>query len=123
VKARVAVVAGGILGTLVRYAVGEIVHPGGGWPWATFVVNLVGASLLGYITGRFLRHPRAHPLWRPLVGVGVLGSFTTFGTFTVELSRLLAGGRIVVALGYATASICLGMVAAVGMVRVGELGR
>jgi CrcB protein len=123
VRARFAVVGGGVIGTLVRYAVGEIVTPSGVWPWSTFIVNIVGAAVLGYVTGRFLRHPSAHPLWRPLVGVGIMGAMTTFGTFTLELSRLIAAGRLAVALAYGAASVVMGMAVAVGMVRLGEVQR
>ncbi|GGP41876.1 fluoride efflux transporter FluC [Saccharothrix coeruleofusca] len=84
-----AVALGGGLGGLARYGLGLLV-PG---PWGTLLVNVLGCALIGVLMAFA---PRAHPLVRPLLGVGVLGGFTTFSAYAVDAVRL--GGAV--ALGY-----------------------
>lgn len=103
---RAAVAAGGALGTLARVGVDRAlpVAPGG-WPVATLLVNVSGALLLGVVLTRVRDH-RA----RALLGTGVLGAWTTFSTFAVELDVLLRT-RPLVALAYAATSVLAGLVA------------
>jgi len=78
--------AGGAVGTLVRAGSVEVLPAG--WSVSTIVVvNLLGAFLLGMLTGRVRR-----PLQRQFLLVGVLGSFTTFSTFVVDAVVLVARG-------------------------------
>lgn len=99
-----AVFAGGIAGTLARAGVVEAWAPHAGhWPWATFVVNVAGAALLGWI----LSGPRLHRL----IGTGLCGALTTFSTLQLELLRMLDAGRVGLALVYAGASLLIGIVA------------
>jgi CrcB protein len=108
-----AVFLGGILGTLARAGVAEALPAGGaggvGFPWATLLVNLAGAALLGWaavaLTG--------HPVRRHLVGTGLCGALTTFSTFQLELYRMVDDGRLGRALLYAGASLAAGLAAAV----------
>jgi fluoride exporter len=104
---------GGALGALARWGVSTAL-PGspGGWPWATLLVNLSGCLLLGVLfavlAGRF---PLAG--WpRPFLAVGVLGGYTTYSTFAVEVTRLVEARATVLAAGYVLASV-VGAVAAV----------
>jgi CrcB protein len=105
-----AVFLGGVLGTLTRAGVAEALPVGGpAFPWATLLVNLAGAALLGWaavaLTG--------HPVRRHLVGTGLCGALTTFSTFQLELYRMVDDGRVGRAVLYAAVSLIAGMAAAV----------
>ena len=78
---------GGALGALARWGVAEALPPSpGGWPWATLLVNLTGCLLLGVLLGGpRAPAPPAAPGSRPFLGVGVLGGYTTYSTFAVEV--------------------------------------
>lgn len=120
---RLAVAAGGAVGTGLRLGAAAVVPVGpSGWPWATFVVNLAGAYALGWLLGRAGRNLRTRPLTVPFLGTGILGSFTTFSTFAVEVADLVGTGRATLGAGYGLASVGAGAVlAAIG--RSGGGGR
>jgi len=110
------VAAGGAVGSTLRYLV-ALALPAAehGWPWATFAVNLVGAFLLGWLleglAARGPEGPRRQRV-RLVAGTGVLGGFTTYSSFALELDRLLVSGNALLALGYAVGTVALGMLAA-----------
>lgn len=107
------VAAGGALGSLARYAVGvALPHEPGGFPWATLVVNVVGSFLLGVLTALVLSTWSRRPLAQHFLGVGVLGGFTTFSAYSLELRDLLAADRPVLALLYAALTLAAGLGAA-----------
>jgi CrcB protein len=107
-----AVFAGGILGALARAGMVEAFpHARGGWPWATFAVNVAGAALLGYLVTRLQERLPLSAYRRPLLGSGFCGALTTFSTVQVELLQMLDRGRVALALGYAAASITAGFAA------------
>jgi fluoride exporter len=109
-----AIMAGGTVGTLARGGLTEAVpHRDGTWPWATFVVNLVGALLLGWLLTRLAERTAPSRYWRPLLGTGFCGALTTFSTFQVETIRLAKDGYPGTALAYAAASLAAGMAVAV----------
>lgn len=99
----VAVVAlGGVTGAFARYGAG-LLWPtaAGAFPWTTFLVNAAGCTAIGVLMVTVTEClPSAHRLVRPFLGTGVLGGFTTFSTYTVDVQRLLAAGHIAVALVY-----------------------
>jgi CrcB protein len=117
-----AVFVGGALGTLARAGLAVLAAPQPGhWPWPTFIVNIVGAFLLGYFTTRLLERLPVSSYRRPLLGTGVCGGLTTFSTLQVELLDLLDHGSVGLAVGYAAASIAAGLLAvgaATNIVRV-----
>ena len=83
------IAVGGVLGAEARYGLSRwITHPAGTMPWSTVVINLVGSMLLGVLMAT-IEARGAHRLVRPFVGVGVLGGFTTFSTFAVDVDVLL----------------------------------
>ena len=95
---------GGVAGALARAGVAEAWPPHAGhWPWATFVVNVAGAALLGWIVAgrRFHR----------LLGTGFCGALTTFSTLQLELLQMLDADRFGLAALYAAASVVAGLVA------------
>jgi CrcB protein len=101
-----AVFLGGAAGTLLRAGLLEGLGEGApGWPWATFVVNLLGAFLLGWLVVRFSPAFR----WRPLLTTGLCGGLTTFSTMQVELLTMLEAGHLGIAVGYAAASLLGGL--------------
>ncbi|WP_291377767.1 CrcB family protein [Demequina sp.] len=109
----VLVALGGAVGTLARWALTENLPSRGGWPVATLVENLVGAFLLGLLLEALVRSGDETPGRRMLrlgLGTGVLGGFTTFSAFALEVERLLATGAGGVAIGYFAASLVGGFV-------------
>jgi CrcB protein len=82
------VALGGAAGSVARYGVGVLVARmvGLGFPWATLIVNVVGGLLMGVLAVRV--GPEQENL-RLALGVGLLGGFTTFSTFSLETVRLL----------------------------------
>jgi CrcB protein len=107
-----AVFVGGALGTLARAALATVAAPEPGhWPWPTFIVNIVGAFLLGYFTTRLLERLPVSSYRRPLLGTGVCGGLTTFSTMQVEVVRMLEHRHYGMAVGYTTVSIVVGLLA------------
>ena len=116
-----AVFVGGAAGTLARALLSAAFPtPVAHWPWPTFVVNIVGAFLLGYFSTRLQERLPLSSYRRPALGTGLCGGLTTFSTMQVEIVRMLDGREFALALGYAAASLVLGYAAiqvATGMVR------
>lgn len=112
-----AVLMGGLVGSATREAVARLAA----WPdfpVATLIVNLVGSLLLGIYLAR--REHRRAPGWSlQFWAIGALGSFTTFSAFSLDVVRLLDGGRAGVALAYVVASIVGGVCLAVFGRRLG----
>jgi len=104
-----AIFLGGALGALLRAGLTEAFPPGSGdWPWATFVVNIVGAALLGYWFTT-LSHTSYR---RPLLTSGFCGALTTFSAIQVELLEMIDAGRLGLAFLYVAVSVAAGLIAA-----------
>jgi CrcB protein len=120
-----AIFAGGALGALARAELAEALpYHAGRWPWATFIVNLVGAFLVAYFTTRLQERLPVSAYRRPLLGTGFCGALTTFSTMQLELLRMLDDGRIALAVAYALSSVATGFLAvmvATNMVRRARL--
>jgi CrcB protein len=107
-----AVFVGGAVGTAARAALETLAAPDPGrWPWPTFVVNVVGAFLLGYFMTRLLERLPLSSYRRPLLGTGVCGGLTTFSTMQVETLKMLQHHHFGLAAGYTAASIAAGLIA------------
>jgi CrcB protein len=107
-----AIFAGGFAGAILRSELAEALpHSSAQWPWATFIVNIVGAFLLGYFTTRLQERLPLSSYRRPLLGTGLCGALTTFSTMQVEVLRMLDEDRIGVAVMYAGISVITGFAA------------
>ena len=114
------VATGGALGALGRYQAGRLIAnlagPDNAFPWATLGVNIVGSLAMGVLVGWLARgttSDQAAESLRLLVGVGLLGGFTTFSAFSAELVTLVHRGQAMLALGYSATSLIAGMAAVV----------
>lgn len=99
---------GGAIGAGFRYHIGRIALAmmGPGFPWGTWVINLVGGFLMGVLAGALARMQGVdgEPL-RLFLGVGVLGGFTTFSAFSLESYNMILRGEVVLAGAYAVSSV------------------
>ncbi|MFF5054946.1 fluoride efflux transporter FluC [Micromonospora sp. NPDC000663] len=108
------IAAGGVLGALARAGLQHLApHAPTGFPWATFGVNLSGCLLIGVLMATLAHVGGGHPLARPFLGVGVLGGFTTFSTYAVDVQQALVAGAPGTAVAYLAATL-LGALVAVG---------
>ena len=102
-----AVFAGGFLGALARVALAEALPASpGAWPWATFLVNVAGALVLGWVATHVRERRRT-----ALLGPGFCGALTTFSALQLELLLMLDGAHYALAAGYALASVAAGIAA------------
>lgn len=101
---------GGALGAMTRYELGLWITNkwNQGFPFHTFIINITGAFLLGFLNILFIERMTVSPLWRLGIGVGFLGAYTTFSTFGYEVITLLEGGSYTTAAAYALLSIGVG---------------
>ena len=106
------VMLGGALGAGARHLVGRAMLGwlGPGFPWWTLSINIAGGLMMGLLAGLLLRFSLAES-WRLFAGVGVLGGFTTFSSFSLEAVTLVQRGQLAAAGGYVAASV-LGSIAA-----------
>jgi len=93
--------AGGAVGGGLRWALNQAwpITPGH-FPWATFIENVTGCLVLGALMVFLLDVWRPSLYARPFLGIGVLGGFTTFSTYTADTSALLRAGQVPMALTY-----------------------
>lgn len=95
-----AIFVGGAVGTVLRAGLGTI-QPADGWPWVTFVVNLVAAGVLAWVVERVPPGGSRHPL----LATGLCGGLSTFATLQVEVLQLVeAGAAPAVAAAYVATS-------------------
>lgn len=109
------VAAGGAVGTLARYGLDETLGTVGDVPASTLAVNLIGALALGVLVGLGVSNRL-----RLLLGTGLLGGFTTYSAFAVQVRDLGAGDDVVLATAYAATTVVGGFVLAVLGVRWGR---
>jgi CrcB protein len=106
----VAIFAGGFAGAIARVELSEALpFSSRHWPWATFIVNVVGAVLLGYLITRLQERLPVSAYRRPLLGTGLCGALTTFSTLQLELLRMLEAGVVGLALAYVLISLAAGL--------------
>jgi CrcB protein len=120
------VFAGGALGTCVRVQFGERFGvPKNGWPWSTFFINISGAFALALLLG-VLARLGDDAGWRRRtrlgIGTGILGGYTTYSTFAVEVMQR-QGHAPLLGTGYAIATVVCGVSAAVAGLRLAAVRR
>lgn len=105
----------GAAGAISRYAldgwISDMTH--GQFPWGTFVINLLGAFALGVVVALTTERLLLSPNWRVALGIGFLGSFTTFSTYAYESVKLAEDGAVGLALVNSVGMVALGLLAAV----------
>ncbi|MEU0646699.1 fluoride efflux transporter CrcB [Streptomyces umbrinus] len=108
----VAVSVGGAIGASARYGASLLwpTHTGG-FPLTTFWVNVVGCFVIGAFMVVITEVWAAHRLVRPFFGTGVLGGFTTFSTYAVDIQRLVDTGHPRTALAYLAATLVAALAA------------
>ena len=114
------VMAGGALGAGMRYQVSRWLPMGTGWPWATFAVNVAGGLAMGLLAAWAMRTGHAGEGVRLLLGAGILGGFTTFSAFSLEMAMMIERGQLGMAMGYALASVVLALLAVFAGLAVGR---
>ncbi|MGX1567662.1 fluoride efflux transporter CrcB [Streptomyces sp. NPDC055506] len=99
------VALGGGAGAAARYAA-SLWWPSaaGDFPWTTLWVNIAGCAVIGVFMVVITEIRAVHPLVRPFFGTGVLGGFTTFSTYAVDIRKLLEGGHVGTGLAYLAAT-------------------
>ena len=111
-----AILMGGGIGSVLRYAVTLLVtqRVGAGYSWvATMLINVTGSFVIGAVFA--LAQTRAlgiSPLMRMFLMTGVLGGYTTFSTFSLDMVTLVSDGALPLGLLYASGSVLLGFLAA-----------
>ncbi len=109
------VMIGGAIGAGARHLAGQAIlaRLGQGFPWWTLSINITGSLLMGLMIGWFARNGGTDTA-RLFVGVGVLGGFTTFSSFSMEFWMLFERGQNAQAAAYVAASV-FGAIAACGL--------
>ncbi len=105
--------AGGAIGAGLRYAIGHwfagrgLTH----FPWATFSINVSGSFLMGLTMGVVLARAHLPPEVRIFLATGILGGYTTFSAFSLEIWQLAERGEVAMAGLYAGASVVVSVTA------------
>jgi fluoride exporter len=109
-RLEVAIFAGGVIGALARAGL-ERAFPfhHHGWPWATFLANVIGVAALAYFVTRLQERLPPSTYRRPLLGTGFCGALTTFSTLQLEVVQLGRHGEAALAAAYLATSVTLGL--------------
>ena len=105
------------VGAWLRFVAGRLVGPAA-FPFATLTVNILGSFAMGLLAGWLARDGAGSESWRLLLGVGVLGGFTTFSAFSLEIVTLAQRGAIGAAAAYAALSLAGGIVGLIAGLRI-----
>lgn len=108
-----AVAAGGAIGATGRFLVGRFMLNlmGPGYPWGTLTVNIFGSFLIGSIVGAMATRYSLSHAWQGFLVVGVLGGFTTFSAFSLEVALMIEKHQLSQAAIYALTSVIIGVLA------------
>lgn len=114
---------GGFLGANGRYWLGSLINRwlGTGYPWATALVNISGAMLIGIIATLFADRAIENEALRLFLIVGVLGGYTTFSSYTFEAVSMMQQDRWLAAISYLALSNLVGILACVGGVMIARI--
>jgi CrcB protein len=81
------------------------------WPYGTFLVNIIGSFVLGLLAAYFAFKGEAPQAWRLFLTTGVLGGFTTFSAFSLDVALLYERGQLGTAVLYAGSSVLVSVAA------------
>lgn len=111
IKSILIVGAGGFLGSIARFLFTHFIYRwlAPAFPLGTLTVNLLGSFLIGLIFGFFARGILQGEGWQLFLIIGILGGFTTFSAFSMELMLMLREGQITPAILYAAGSLIIGL--------------
>lgn len=104
------VMVGGAIGAGARHLIGQIMlaRLGPGFPWWTLSINILGSLLMGLLIG-WLARSGGSDTTRLFLGVGILGGFTTFSSFSMEFWTLFERGQVAQAAAYVLTSVIVGI--------------
>ncbi|HMT42469.1 CrcB family protein [Sphingorhabdus sp.] len=120
-QAYILVMTGGAIGAAARYGLARAIPSvSTGWPWPTFIANVAGGLLMGLLAAFIVRNGAVDENIRLFAGVGVLGGFTTFSAFSLEMAQMVERGELALAGGYALASVLLALLALFAGLLVGR---
>jgi len=108
-----AVAAGGALGATGRFLVGRLMFNlmGPGFPWGTLTVNMIGSFIIGCVAGAAATKYSLSHAWQGFLIIGVLGGFTTFSAFSLEVALMIEKHQLQAAALYALGSVFIGVLA------------
>ena len=116
------IAAGGVIGALARQGLwAAFPHRAGAFDWTTLGINAGGCALIGVLMTAITEVRHAHRLTGPFLGVGVLGGFTTFSTYIIEIQRSVTSGAPQTALAYLAATLAAALLAVYAGVAVTRL--
>lgn len=120
----ISLVVGGACGSLVRLALGAMPPVDAAWPSMTMGINLSGAAFLGFVTAYMSRLGADIGTWKMTrlgLGTGLIGGYTTYSTFMLEVAKRVNGGHLGVAMSYLLGSIIFGLLCAMLGLKIGEV--
>ena len=108
-----AVAGGGALGASARFAVGRWAFKafGPGFPWATLIVNVAGSLMMGILIAWLAGRAQVSEALRAFLSIGILGAFTTFSTFSLDVVSLAERKQYLAAAGYLSSSVVVSILA------------
>ncbi|WP_139488856.1 fluoride efflux transporter CrcB [Brevibacillus dissolubilis] len=113
------VAVGGAAGSLLRYALGLTLNVPS-WPYGTWLANVLGSFLIGFFFVWGKEKAGISPELYILLTTGMMGGFTTFSTFSLEVVTMTMQGNVLKAILYATGSVIVGLLAAYAGVLAGR---
>ncbi len=121
-KMILSIALGGALGAAGRHVVGHVVAErlGRDFPYGTLSVNILGSFLMGFLVVALASRFDASPELRGFLAVGVLGGFTTFSAYSLEIALLFERGAMQMSILYAFLSVILAVSALFGGMMVGR---